>query len=213
MPRLVDYSLRLRTYAEAAGAITLRDGPLAISLRTVAQAVDHPVASVRRAVAIAGFPLPCFPLDLIGTRREARYLRRIGLHRDVVDLDATTALQALLTQLPQEPRDADDEIIWQRIVTALAVTDEPVRAFADLWNERLDQLVGRVIDTWLPAASRRPPGTGPEPRRQTEAARLRAIIDGATAAAGRRDITCEQGIAVVRRHVEELRDAAHGPTA
>jgi hypothetical protein len=175
--------------------------------------VDHPVASVRRAVAIAGFPLPCFPLDLIATRRETRYARRIGLHRLVADLDATTALQALLTQLPQEPRDADDEIVWQRIVTALAVTDDPVRDFADLWNERLDQLVGRVTDTWLPTAERRAPRTGLEARRQTEAARLRAIIDGVTAAAGRRDISCEQGIAVVRRHVEELGDAPHGHVA
>lgn len=213
MPRRVDYSVRIRTYAEAAGAITLRDGPLAVSLRTVARAVDHPVASVRRAVAIAGFPLPCFPLDLIATRRETRYARRIGLHRLVADLDATTALQALLTQLPQEPRDADDEIVWQRIVTALAVTDDLVRDFADLWNERLDQLVGRVTDTWLPTAERRAPRTGLEARRQTEAARLRAIIDGVTAAAGRRDISCEQGIAVVRRHVEELGDAPHGHVA
>jgi len=194
MPKLVDYSARFDFIREAVCTVVLRGGAEAVNMRTVAAELRLSVASLRRALN-SSEALPVLGLQLIERRRRARWLRGSG-ESDPLG----RALAALAAELPLDEQRVEEAVVWGALTAARSRQDDRVHKLAADRDTALDSLVGRLVSV----------AEVPEPDRDYESTRLRAVVDGLTAAVCVGRLATTEAGRMLHRHVEELASTQAG---
>jgi AcrR family transcriptional regulator len=195
MPKLIDWGVRFELIREAVMRVAARDGGAAVTVDSVAAELNVSGSTLRRTLASSDV-LPYLGVEwIVRLRRYAWFNQEAAVERGTLE----RAVRAVRSELPRDAEDLDRERAWAAL-TVVGSSDRVAKVRAD-YHEHLDELVTRVVARLEPD----------EERREFEARRLRALMDGLVAAACRSDLTTEQMLGVFDRHMSELMERAPDP--
>jgi hypothetical protein len=188
MPKLVDLGVRFEFIREAVVRVAARDGGAAVTIASVAAELRVSGSTLRRTLdSSAALP----GLGVVWIERLRQYSRYGALKSFEVETVARV-VGAIRCELPSNEEELECERAWAEL-TGVGAAGR-CRELRDGHNEHLDRLAA--------AAGARLVLDGE--RREFEATRLRALLDGLIAAVCRGSLSLEQMHAVFERHMAEL---------
>ncbi len=199
MPRLIDYSTRFELIREAVVRIAARSGGSAVTLSSVATEMRMSASTLRRTLRSPDV-LPEIGVVWLARQRQQRRFRR-ALPLRIERGSIGHALWVLWGELPRDQEEVDQARAWTEL-TVVGTSERVARLRRDL-DLVLDDEVAQILDVLsIPAADR-----------ELEGVRLRALLDGLTAAACRGTADAEQMRASLDAHLRELVARAHDPVS
>jgi hypothetical protein len=197
MPKLIDYSARFELMREAVVRIAARDGATGVSLASVAAELNVSTSTLRRTLSSPEV-LPEIGVVWLARQRQQRRFNR-GLPLRLEHGSVAQAQWLLWGELPADQEGIDQARAWAEL-TVVSTSARVVRLRHDR-DLFLDEVVAQIIDLL---------GV-PLPSRELEGVRLRALLDGLTAAACRGAVTVDQMRAGLETHLLELSARAVPP--
>jgi hypothetical protein len=205
MPRLVNYADRFDAVREAVYAITLRDGPGAIDMPTVARESYMSVRTLQRLIASAE-DLPHLGLQWA----DRQWRRRCLMARHHATEHAADAWELLVRELvgclPGAEDEPEDRRVWWALVSAFDDGREWARIARSEHMVAVEMLVAGVVTEAGLA----------DPDAAYERERLGALVDGLSRRIQAGRVTQRDAATVLRRHLTGLRAPAvqdHGDAA
>ena len=192
MPRLIDWGVRFELIREAVVRVAARDGGAAVTIASVAAELHVSGSTLRRTLDSSDV-LPGLGAAWI---ERLRQYSRFGVIKSFEAGTAERVIQAIRCELPSNEEGLERERAW----LALAVVGATARCsqLRDEHNEHLDRVAAVVVARLVTD----------EERREFEAMRLRALVDGLIAAICRGSTSLEQMHATFDRHMAELVEQA-----
>lgn len=188
MPKVVDYAIRFECIREAVYDIVLRDGVAAISLAAVAEELSMSESILRRLMASAT-DLPELGMQWVQRREVTRW--RSKDHQLRGTSPAIEGANALLALLP-----STDETCADARARRLLLRGFPASGWARSATAEDQRVLAVLVELAVPPDL-------DEERRAFESARLTALVIGAREAACTGEITPEDAVSMVRRHLCE----------
>jgi AcrR family transcriptional regulator len=190
MPKLIDYSVRFELIREAVVRVAARDGGRAVDLARIAAELQVSPSTLRRLLRSADVLAETGVVLVARKRQYQRFLRKRP--KGVPEGSLAHVRFLLSIELPLD----DEEIEWARAWAELTITGtgDCIVQLREAHDSYLDGLATKAV-TMLAI---------PTARRELEAIRLRALLDGLTAAACAGRATAEQLEACLETHLSEI---------
>jgi len=200
MPKLVDYADRFDGVRDAVYTITLERGVTAINLDAVAEVLQMSPRTIRRLIRSLDV-LPHLGLQWAERQQMQRLLRR---ERAAVRSERPRSEQAvedLLEQLPGRDDALDRQVWWQLALAHVATCDWARTAYAEQQRTlaALSEaaLAGAVLDSDADSDTA-------DESHILEVRRLHFLMSGAIAAICRGEVTHDEAVTTIRRHVADV---------
>jgi AcrR family transcriptional regulator len=188
MPRLIDYGVRFELIREAVVRVAAREGGAGVTIGSVAAELKVSGSTLRRTIDSSAV-LPGLGVAWIDRMRQ---YPRFQLGKTLERGTAERVIRTIRRELPIDDEELERERAWLAL-TGIGASGR-CRESRDAHHAYLEGLSTLVVEQLVPD----------EARREFEATRLSALVDGLVAAACRGGISLEQMHATFDRHMAEL---------